>query len=387
MRFFKNAITLPLAGVLLFSALCGCESSAVILSYPDDLSGHIAETIEPGLEIDLEIESPGAAAPAEYGTEALQADEQTMKSFLAYLSDSIESKAVDEWLDGEHHYAVRTEKGSYAEFRQAGDGIAAATEWSYYAPVADEYNYAVIDYYGAGRSTSSFDNTSLYLAHRDFSFASCEEALQYVRDALKILGLINLDLVETLYLDHEIMSDYVKTAAVQDLLDHYGMQYLAERGYDASYDAYSFRFSLSKDGIPLFEEAFWNTTVGYATPNIVVRINKDGVFVVHASECSLFGEKTAESYQMFPAGRVLSDVRAMLQETICPYERRIDGLKLRYIYWRAGNRLLLKPVWIVSVREQEAGPPKDVSAPDGPCEDSYSFFIYDAQTGELLCST
>lgn len=387
MRLFKKAIALSLTGFLLFFALCGCESPAEIPAYPDELSGHIAETVEPGLEIDLEIVPPAAAALAEYGTRDLQACEETMTSFLAVLSDSVKSVAADEWLDGEHHYAVRTEKDAYAEFRQAEEGVAAMTSWSYYAPIAEEYNYAVSDYYGACRSTSAHDNTSLYLAPKDFSFAGCEEALQYAREVLQSLGLSGLDLVETLYLDHEIMSDYVKTAAAQDLLEHYGMQYLAERGYDASYDAYSFRFSLSKDGIPLFEEAFGNTTVGYAAPGIVVRVNCDGVFAVWAFECSLFGEKTAEPEQLFPPGRVLFDVLAMLQDTISPYERRVDGLKLRYIYWKDADRLLLKPVWIVSVREREAGPPKDISVPDGPREDSYSFFIYDALSGEILCIT
>ena len=389
MGFYKRVLIFLLAEALLLAGLCGCSNTAEISDfYPVDLSGHISETIEPGLEIDLDIDSPdGASLLSEYDAEVLAADEETMKSFLTYISDPAKIVAVDEWLDGEHHYAVRTEKDGYADCFQVVEGTASATGWSYYAPIADTYTYAVRDYYGSGRSTCISDNTNLYHTPKNFSFLSCEDAEKIAREALDILGLTGLDLVETLYLDHEIMSEYVRSEAAQELLDHYDMQYLAERGYDSSYDAYSFRFSLSKDRIPLFEESFWNTTIGYGAPDIVVQINCNGVFAVSAFECSLFGEKVSEPSRVISPGKVLSDVRAQLQDTICPHDRLIDGLKLRYIYWRDGERLILKPVWIACVLEAEAGPPMDASNPDGPREDRYSYFIYDAISGNMLCLT
>lgn len=384
MRSFIKSVIFPLAVTLPLIGLCGCVHSTEFTTYPDDLSGHVAETVEEGLVIDLDIDQPGAVVLGEYGTSSLRADEEMMVSFLDCISDSMKSVAVDEWLDGEHHYAVRTEKGAYAEFVQPEEGVPAATVWSYYAPGADEYNYAVNDYYGAGRSVNSRDNTSQYFEPREFSFASYEEALRDAKNVLGILGLTDLDLVETLYLDHGIMNDCLKTDNARALIEHYGMQHLADRGYDSSYDAYSFRFSLSKDGIPLFEDAFGNTTVGYAAPDVVVRINCNGVFDVHVFECSLIVEKPENSGQAYPAGRILSAVKDLLQDTINPNERWINGLKLRYIYWKDENRLLLKPVWIVSVLEREAGHLRTMS--DDQREDRYTYFIYDATTGELLCS-
>lgn len=62
MGFYKRVLIFLLAEALLLGGLCGCNNIAEISDfYPDDLSGSLSETIEPGLEIDLDINLPDAA--------------------------------------------------------------------------------------------------------------------------------------------------------------------------------------------------------------------------------------------------------------------------------------------------------------------------------------
>lgn len=377
-KFLKVLLLFGLMSLL----LCGCSKTDTgegILHHAQEPT-HLTEEVEEGLIIDVEVDSPGGDIPKIYWAQLPQLDETVLNRFFEFIGDATANQIENDVKDGIHVYAANTAKDGYVVFwRSESDRNLPVYALSYSTPIYDTYGFAIRDYYGSDRSVSSGDNTYLYTEPKEFSFCSYEEAKQYAEEVLKTLGIGEPILAESLYLDHEIMGDYVQSEEAYEMLDVYGKTELVEMNWDASLDAYYFHFTVGKDGINAVSTTFSNATFMYAPTDFLLIYNASGLVALTVQSPWCFGAVAEEPDTMIAASTVVEKVKDVETDTLVPFDRLIDQTILQYLYEQNGDRWVLKPVWVVTVLNDDAMP-----LTNGAAEDTHSCYIFDAISGKEI---
>ncbi len=371
---YFTILCLVIAGLL-----AGCMDANLLPDINLENGNHVQERFDDGLEINLIIDYPDKSVPHIYRTGLPRLDNEVAQAFLSAIGDHSMEILHDTIEDGWHNVALRTEKGAYFAYNRSEKDIdLPGYVLSYSTPMYSDYSLAFLNY-SSGRETSPLDNSTLYQENREFTFCSSQEAQRHAEAILNSLGLRDIVLEETLYLDHEVMSDYLRTPEAAEAIEVYGAQVLAETGYDASYDAYFFRFTLSRDGVLATAHTIEMATSFVGATDITIIINASGPISVNVGMPWLFYEVEQTPNALASPETVLREVIDQEMDTLTDLPRTIDGLRLEYIPIQAGDHWIRTPAWIVSVLYEGA-----IVLSETERSDEHRFYMFDAVSGERI---
>ena len=126
----------------------------------------------------------------------------------------------------------------------------------------DQEKYGTYSAYPIYSGEEQYENNTqfnvgwMFAEAKDFSFATAKEAEGAVRAALSVLGVSDLILLRTLYIDHNIMEAAGKKLATEPQYAPIGETkenngYPIREDWSSADDAYMFSFGISVNGTPL----------------------------------------------------------------------------------------------------------------------------------------
>lgn len=221
----------------------------------------------------------------------------------------------------------------------------------------------------------------LFTEPKDFAFGTAAEAEQDIRNALKTLGITDLELLRTLYVDHKTQEAAMKRvignpdyAPIGDFQPHNG--YPIREDWSEDNDAYVFSFGFSVQGVPMsYRTGVLGNDEYYCGSEIVVWYNKDGIVFLHLEMPWEVTEEAQPPVPVIPAVDALETAKVKFAALPDHYrDKCIEEVRLEYQYTREGDRWLLKPVWAVAMSYTD----------DAFYVRYYQFMNIDALTGNEL---
>ena len=208
-------------------------------------------------------------------------------------------------------------------------------------------------YYGQRGDDDVPNHTYAYLftEPKDFSFATAEEAEEEVRDILRThMGLEDLLLNRTLYIDHKILANELTT-----ILQDEEVQAMDKTGHIPVYydwseadDGYIFEFFPTVDGAPMFYPNMVTDTMAYLGSSVQVWYQESGIVYlsIDSSMWSIGNVVETASTPLSPQD-AMSIAQVRLENTMAYSETEVYKVSGEYIHVQDRNRILLRPVWVV----------------------------------------
>lgn len=309
---------------------------------------------------------------------------EEIEAFVDHCGKNIVS--VKEWDDGDMMYYngecsdgyrfsyMRGLDGlnnhPYAEFRFF-DTNRYMTYYDYPIYSAGEENYITNPQYTVGW---------MFTEQKEFSFSTEAEAETAVRDALAIIGLPDLTLLRTLYIDHNTLEEAGKLlstdaayAPIGGAVENNG--YILRDDWSEEDDAYMFNFGISVSGTPmsfLFDDS--GETATYCGSEVIVWYTKYGITSLSILTPWSVDEENAAPEEVISAQDALDVVKEKYSYDLYKEDIQIEEVRLLYKYSQDRDRWLLRPTWVVRI-----------SYIRGDSDDRYYEFMYvDALTGQEL---
>ena len=346
---------------------------------------HIREDLGEGLTVDLELTVPAPdAQPKVYAAQFPVLDEETVADFWEALGRT-ETEVVpcEDWVGKKVYKSLSDTDGVLMYMYSVSDDHGNPVyELSYVEHTVHDYNFAVRDY-NVNRFEYPEDNTAFYTEERDFSFMSCKDALAWAERLLQSLGISNVSLRESFYLDHTKLNEMLANESSAWYIEMNHGQEFAKTGYDEADDAYVFHFDVTIDGIPVIADNFELTTLYYEAPSVHIKINRQGVYELWAMKPWQVGEALPTTGTLIDGNEILARVKTLAQNQLSACDRVIDTAALRYLPWQDGDRWILKPVWYVSILNRNAVT-YHRSETDSYLADTRTWYLFDAYTGEQI---
>ena len=192
------------------------------------------------------------------------------------------------------------------------------------------------------------------------SFCTVEDAERNVREALEALGLKDLQLVRTLYLDkdtlrkaNELVCEDPRFAPISDEPVPFNGYDLRE--WDQREEAYMFGFGIQTDSIPQtvhirsVEEGDRNMT--YGGTEVVVWYNRHGIISVSAEAPLLAQKAVGQAHKLCDqkiAVKAAQDEVDRIQENNKEVTPKLEAPQLEYGCVKENGSFFLKPMWRVS---------------------------------------
>lgn len=257
----------------------------------------------------------------------------------------------------------------YAEF-QYSDTARYRTYYDYPIYVGEE-DYVTNPDYSVGW---------MFTEPKEFAFFLEEKAEQVVRDALAVLGLTDLMLLRTLYIDHNTLAEAGKLLATDERFtpmtgEKENNGYKLRDDWSEEEDAYMFSFAISVDGVPmsyLYDES--GATATYCGSEITVWYTKYGITSLHVNTPWVIKEEKSAPEQLVSAQTALEVVKEKYIYDILRTDKKVEELRLVYRYAQDRSQWLLRPTWVARVSFSHAEPSVRY------CE----FMYIDALTGKEL---
>lgn len=351
---------------------CGMDPIDPVATDPT----HIYEEVREDFLIDAEVISfPGNGSVTVYeATPRLLTRDQVI-DFLAANGD-----CATEWLEHDPEYA-----DGYICNTALGGKFWGGTSPTGLFPGDLSYNTSQDDRWGNCSIYSSqahYDDNAeyvfadLFMEPKDFAFASANEADAKVRDMLAILGLNDLILNRTLYIDHETLAN-----EVTPVLRTEEWQSAQKTGYHPTYDdwsetddGYIFEYYLCVDNVPLFSRYVDMSTLAYQGDTIRVWYQASGIVKLEAL-ASLWniGEQVTATAEHISAEEALSIARIRLENTKTYANTTVYKLSSEYFYIMDKDCFLMRPVWVVYAK-----------ATSTYGFDSTEYIVIDAITGDEI---
>ena len=372
MRKLLALLVLSLAIVL-----GGCTNDTTEPTVTDPT--HIYEEVREDFLIDAEVSSfTGDGTVTIYEATPRLLTENQISDFLAANGDS-----VSEWTNTYDPERITGYTGITALNGKFWHGVYTVglypSSLSYYNAQNERWGNCHI--YGGQQH---YDNNAHYVfAHlftepKDFDFATAQEAEAKIRNMLSILGLDDLILNRILYIDHEILAN-----EVTPILQTEEWQSGDKSGFVPTYDdwseaddGYIFEFFVGVDGCPLLYQSPMTDTLPYHGASVRVWYQASGIvdLVVDGSPWTV-GNSVETMAHCIPATEALATARVRLENTRSYTNTIIDKISGQYMYVIAGDRFLLRPVWVIYAK----------STSIFYTEKSFSqYVIIDAITGDEL---
>lgn len=219
----------------------------------------------------------------------------------------------------------------------------------------------------------------MFTEPKDFSFATAKDAEEAVRGALAALGVSDITLLRTLYIDHNTMEVAGKRLATDPAYAPIGEPqenngYSIRDDWSEADDAYMFSFGISVECTTLSTRFEIRDTASYIGSQIIVWYSDDGIDFLSVD-------------MPWKVGTIIQEPEKIvsLEEALKVAENQVEGILtyqnisyfepfLEYQYKQEKDKWILYPVWTVKVSYQMTG----------STETSYSFISVDALTGEEI---
>ena len=196
----------------------------------------------------------------------------------------------------------------------------------------------------------------MFTEPKDFSFATKAEAETVVRDALKVLGLPDLTLLRTLYIDHSIMEEAGKRVTTDEAFapiigakENNG--YSLRSDWSEKDDAYLFSFGIPVSNTHLSYSLEAGDTTNYCGTDIVALYTTHGISRVFVDTPWVVGEAVEEPAPIVSAQAALEVAKEKYTNDQYAHmtNKRIEEICFEYQYFQNGDTWLLKPVWSVKL--------------------------------------
>lgn len=338
------------------------ESQQVEESIPQELSAsaeptRILETVNEDLHVDAAVVgNPANGMAGVYTGVPKVFSKEEIDAFLNHCGSSISS--VEEWDDGDMMYYNGTCSNGYrfsymrglegvnhhpyAEFHYSAEHAAIYGEYPIYT--GEEF------YYTNAKYTIGW----MFTEPKSFTFATAKDAEASVRDALRVLGLPELTLLRTLYIDHAIMEKAGKLLATDEnyapiIGTEENNGYTLRDDWSEEDDAYIFSFGISVADIPLSYHFQAGDTANYCGTNVVVLYTKYGISNLYVGTPWSVGTEVKEPIPIVPAQAALEVAKEKYSYDLHGKDKRIEEIRLEYQYFQNRDQWLLKPVWSIMV--------------------------------------
>ena len=320
---------------------------------------HVEEVIDETFSIDADIVgAPENGMAGVYTAAPKVFTQEEMEAFVNHCGLTLLS--TKEWDDGDMLYDNGTCSGDFGFSYVRG------------LPGVTTHPYATFQFYSTDAHFQIYGEYPIYINERsyqtnpkhtigwmftepkDFSFATKEEAETIVRDALKVLGLPELTLLRTLYIDHSIMEEAGKLLATDEAFapitgpkENNG--YTLRSDWSEEDDAYLFSFSIPVSNVPLSYNYGAGDTAHYCGTDIVALYTAHGISRVYVGTPWVVGEAAEEPAPIVSAQSALDVAKEKYTYDLSMANKRIEEVRLEYQYFQNRDTWLLKPVWSVKL--------------------------------------
>ncbi|MGM9641223.1 MAG: hypothetical protein ACI3V3_07630 [Faecousia sp.] len=385
----KHKLYAILIALLLAAVLAGCGQESRESSLPDSTSDstdptHFYEEVAEGLTVDAQVSgrTPGVV-PAVYTGSFPALDRAAVDRFLAVCGDAVANVELDVEKGNVWNFVATTDKDAYVGAAICVDSMElnsysfsySSSEYHWYGDVLACYPR----FYRA--KYPEWDNSDWFREPKAFGFATEQEADAQVRSFLELLGVQNVALNETLYLDHRVMEEAQHTDAAIQKMTGKGQELKFKESWTEADDAYHFTYEITQDGFPMVPEVNTGAAQIYIPSMIEVICNRDGIVYLQVFAPWASGEQTEAPETILTAREALENAKEILCLTPVSYERVVKEVSLRYYYVYDGDRCLLRPCWYVATLGLQVPQLVLGEVVDEP-RDEYSFILLDAVTGQ-----
>ena len=319
---------------------------------------HIYEEAGENLLIDADVIRPeGNAVPKVYVAEFPEFTKENVDPLLAFLGDEVVS-VLNEFTENQmYYYRVETKNGGDLIVHVNHDVNNKDGGFSYLIPEFDQC-YNIADGYQrtkSGPASSEESTMQLYTEPKVFSFATEQQAEEEVRKAFATIGLTDLVLENTLYLDHAVLEAYEaeNMAKWQEEYKELGMTYTPKDAWTEEDDCYEFTFCCGVDGVPMIQENLLTPISSISSCFIGARCNSHGIVRLGASSSWKVGEVASTPERIVSALEAMETVKEKLNGVYLGHDVVVEEIALRYMPIQDKDRWLLTPVWEVLICEKD----------------------------------
>lgn len=377
LKFFKKSISFIVAlGIVI---LCtACVKSNEDTNYTEGLSDAAIVQEQSNESDTIAIESHSGYAGI-YEAEPQHFSDEDINRFLSCCADSITSSQKDTG-DTYIRYSGTTKSGKQFLFLE-GTGYHPHRVFQYidqeryntysaYPIYSGEYLYETNAQYSVGW---------MFTEPKDFSFATERDAEESVRAALAALGVSDITLLRTLYIDHETMEAAGKRLATDPVYAPIGEPqenngYPIRDDWSEADDAYMFSFGIAVESTTLSTRFEIRDTASYIGSQIIVWYSGNGIDFLSVDMPWKVGATIQEPEKTISSEDALNVAKNQVEGILTYQNVSYFYPFLEYQYKQEKDKWVLYPVWTVMFSHQMIE----------STETYYSFISVDALTGEEL---
>lgn len=340
------------------------------------------ETVNEHFQIDADvIGCPADGMAAVYSGERCVFTMDNIQALIDLSGGHIISSR--EWEEGSLQcFAADSDNGYHLVYEHDIEGVS-NTPYSLLSYHNKEY-FKMYAEYPIYSSEYSYETNAKYTVGwmftepKDFAFASAEEAEAATRQALETLGLSQLVLLRTLYIDHNTLAEAAQLVTTDDTYAPVGEPrenngFTLRDGWSEADDAYVFSYSISVDGSPMTYRDDLRDTGVYCGVNIIVWYNEKGIIELRVTTPWVVGAEENGPASIVPAQAALDTAKEKYQYVLHS-DIAINKIYFEYQHVQVKSRRQLRPVWAVAI-----------TMPDRGLGETFFDFVYiDALTGREI---
>lgn len=376
LRILKKSVLI----IVIISTLAMCSActsrneSSEITAYTEE-QRRAVEIQESSIAI---TEIPNKSAGV-YVAEPKSFSKEDIDNFLSYCEDSVAYPQDEVTNTSIKYYGTCNSGRSFFSLESTGYHPHVVFQY------VDQEKYDTYSAYPIYTGEEAYETNSQYSVGwmftevKDFSFASEKEAEEYVRAALSVLGLSDVTLFRTLYIDHNTMMEAGKKLSTDPIYAPIGEKkenngYPIRNDWSELDDAYMFSFGISVDNTTLSPRFEIRETATYIGSEIIVWYSASGIDFLSIEMPWDVGELVQEPEPIVSA-EVAMDIAKEKMESILTFNNiTYSNAYLEYQYRQDGANWVVFPVWTIKVSYQ----PKDNTSI------LYTYVSVDAFTGKEL---
>jgi len=314
-----------------------------------------------------------------YEAESQRFSDEDIDRFLSYCADSVAS-SQKETGDTHIRYSGTTKSGKQFLYLE-NTGYHPHKVFQY----IDQERYHTYNAYPIYSGEELYETNTqfnvgwMFTEPKDFSFATEKDAEKSVRSALAALGVSDLTLLRTLYIDHNTMEEAGKKLATDPIYAPIGEPqenngYPIRDDWSEADDAYMFSFGISVESAALSTRFEIRDTATYIGSQIIVWYSANGIDFLSVDMPWKVGAVVQEPEKTISSEDALHVVKNRVEGILTYQNVSYFEPFLEYQYRQEKDKWVLYPVWTVKISYQMAGGTDAI----------YSFLSVNALTGEEI---
>lgn len=313
-----------------------------------------------------------------YEAEPQRFSDEDINRFLSYCGDSIAYSQEEDGSTSARYWGTTDSGKQFLRIESTGYHPHVVFQYM------DQEKYGTYSAYPIYSGEEQYENNTqfnvgwMFAEAKDFSFATAKEAEGAVRAALSVLGVSDLILLRTLYIDHNIMEAAGKKLATEPQYAPIGETkenngYPIREDWSSADDAYMFSFGISVNGTPLATRFEVRDTSTYIGSQIIVWYSADGIDCLSV-DMPWKVESAQITADIVPPQVAIDVAKAKMEGILTIQDPTYSNACLEYQYRQDNNQWILFPVWTIKVTYQFA---------DDSSEE-YEYISVNALTGEEI---